>query len=210
MQNGKGALPDVLTPQQVHELIEGGAELRLLDVRTPMEYESVRIAGAYNVPLDMLGEHCSELRDHVREPIILICQSGVRARRAEAAMREAGLRNVHVMDGGMVAWQAAGLAAVRGRQRWGMERQVRLVAGSLVTLGALGSVFVAQPLVWLAAAIGAGLVFSAVTNTCGMALLLAKLPYNRGATCDVREVLDAMKTGATPGRSGGGPAPQCG
>ena len=92
----------------------------------------------------------------------------------------------------MAAWEAAGLPLARDRERWSMERQVRGVAGGLVLAGALGGLFVARPLTALAAAIGGGLVFSALTNTCGMAKVLGLLRYNQGAGCNPAATIAAL------------------
>ena len=88
------------------------------------------------------------------------------------------------LDGGMMAWEAAGLSVERDeRAPWSIERQVRFAAGALVLLGVLLSVAVAPAFVWLAGFVGAGLAFAAVTDTCAMGLLLARLPWNRDANC---------------------------
>jgi hypothetical protein len=76
---------------------------------------------------------------------------------------------------------------------WELERQVRLVAGSIVLSSVVGSVAVPR-LKWLAAAIGAGLTYAAVSNTCAMATALSKLPYNRGAASDAKTVLAQLDT----------------
>jgi hypothetical protein len=93
----------------------------------------------------------------------------------------------------------SGFVVDRGVQRWELERQVRLVAGSLVVSSVVGSVAVPR-LIWLAAAVGAGLTYGAVTNTCAMATALSKLPYNRGATSDARAVLSQLAASASGGR----------
>ena len=167
-------------------LADTGAPL-LLDVRTPAEFAAVHIPGSYNVPLDTLREHREELRRHL-DDVVLVCRTGNRATMAEGALAEAGMFNVHVLDGGIAAWQAAGAPVNRGRARWDLERQVRLVAGTLVLLGVLGGLVV-PGLEWLSAAVGAGLVVAAVTNTCMMGMLLARLPFNRGPVCDVEMVV---------------------
>ncbi|MFA9431086.1 rhodanese-like domain-containing protein [Egicoccus sp. AB-alg2] len=171
---------------------------RVLDVRTPAEFESVHIPGAYNVPLDTLREHRDELVRHLHEEVVLVCRSGQRATQAERALAEAGLPHVHVLDGGMLGWEAAGGEVRRGRQRWDLERQVRLVAGGLVLSAGLGSLAVPR-LKWLATAVGGGLVVAAVTNTCLMGQLLQRLPYNRDAVhCDVDRVVEALADAGGP------------
>lgn len=94
----------------------------------------------------------------------------------------------------MSGWEGGGFAVDRGAPRWELERQVRLVAGSIVLSSILGSIAVPR-LKWLAAAIGGGLTFAAVTDTCAMATGLAKLPYNRGAASDVQTIVSALHAG---------------
>src|SRR5690606_15908163 len=130
-------IPPVLSPEDLVRLVEERPEVRLLDVRTPGEYESVHIRGAYNVPLDTLGEHAREIRASVSAPIVLICQSGQRAKRAEAALKESGMPNLHVLDGGVNAWLQSGFPVERGRSRISLERQVRIAAGALAAIGGI-------------------------------------------------------------------------
>ncbi|MGV0848700.1 rhodanese-like domain-containing protein [Mycolicibacterium phlei] len=182
-----------LRPEQLRGLLASGP-LRLIDVRTPGEFETAHIPGSYNVPLDLLREHHDEIAGSLRDEIVLICRSGKRAGDAEETLRAAGLTNVHILGGGILAWEAAGFDLTRGRQRWDLERQVRLTAGSLVLAGVLGSVAVPK-LKWLAAGIGAGLSVAALTNTCAMGMLLARLPYNRPPSCDAATVV-ARLTGS--------------
>lgn len=197
-QNREVAIPPVVAPEQLFELLAARPELRILDVRTPGEYEAVHIRGAYNVPLDTLGEHGADIRAHVNEPVVLVCQSGQRARRAEAALVTAGMPNLHVLDGGVNGWVGAGLPVERGQQRLSLERQVRIVAGALAATGGLLAVGVSPLFGVLAAFVGGGLVFAGVTDSCAMAMVLSKLPYNRPATCDVGAMVSALKTGAGP------------
>lgn len=167
----------------LRERLAGPNPPRLLDVRTPGEFAGSRIPGSLNIPLDTLRRHCDELRGESGE-IVIICRSGGRAVQAEKTLAAAGITRTLVLTGGILAWEAEGGAVERSeRQRWDLERQVRLVAGSTVLLGVLGSVLV-PGLKWVSAFIGAGLVFAALTNTCGMGLLLSKLPYNRAPRRD--------------------------
>ena len=126
----------------------------------------------------------------------LICQSGRRASNAAEILQTTSLSSIALLDGGIAAWEAAGKPYKRGKQKWSLERQVRGVAGTLVLLGALGGLFAWKPLTWISALIGGGLAYSAASNTCGMALLLSKLPYNQGAVCNVRETLNNMEQAA--------------
>ena len=176
--------------QLLNDMIDTGHAPRLVDVRTPAEFEAVHIAGSYNVPLDLLQEHRAEFAEHL-DDVILVCRSGQRAKTAEETLRQAGLSNVHILGGGVTAWQAQGFDVRRGTPKWDLERQVRLVAGSIVLTGVLGSVAVPK-LKWLSAAIGAGLATAAITNTCAMGMLLAKLPYNRGPGCDAESIVKQL------------------
>jgi rhodanese-related sulfurtransferase len=165
---------------------------RVLDVRTPAEFETGHIPGSYNVPLDNLREHRGELRRHLDEDVVLVCRSGNRAEQAEKALAEVGLPGLRVLDGGMVAWQSAGAPVIEGRRTWELERQVRLVAGGIVAASIVGST-VSSRLKWLAGAVGAGLVTAAVTDTCAMRMALSKMPWNRGtATCHLEQMVQTL------------------
>jgi rhodanese-related sulfurtransferase len=180
--------PAILNAADLRGLLDSANPPRILDVRTPGEFEGVHIAGAYNVPLDLLREHSDEIRTHLDDHVVLVCRSGQRAAQAEQTLHDTGLTNVHILDGGMNSWEAGGFSVKRGAQRWDLERQVRLVAGSIVALSILASIFV-PGFKWVALFIGSGLVFAAVSNTCTMGMMLAKLPYNRGATCDAQTIV---------------------
>ena len=176
---------------ELRERLEYGTPFRLLDVRTAGEFESSHIAGAYNVPLDLLREHRDEIIKHLDEDVVLVCRSGQRAAQAEETLRNSGLTNVHILDGGITAWETHGFAVNRGAPRWDLERQVRLVAGSIVLSSILASI-AAPKLKWVAAGIGGGLTFASVTNTCAMGMALSKLPYNRGAGCDAQTIVSQL------------------
>lgn len=173
------------------ERLESG-EVRVLDVRTPAEFETVHIPGSWNVPLDLLREHRAELTRHLDDEVVLVCRSGVRAGQAEQALAGAGLPGLRVLEGGMAAWEASGATVRRGRETWQLERQVRFLAGALVATGVGGSALVPR-LKWLAGGIGAGLVVAAVSDTCAMGAALARMPWNRGtAEPDMAEVLRSL------------------
>lgn len=176
-----------ISPQGVAELRADDPQLRILDVRTGGEFETSHIPGSVNVPLQMLGEHVGQL-SRVEHPVVLVCQSGGRARQAFSTLSGAGKGCLLVLEGGMAGWLASGGDVITGTsERWALDRQVRLVAGALVVLGIVIGIVI-PAMTWLAAAVGAGLVFSAVTNSCAMGNLLARLPYNR-TTCDIDAAL---------------------
>jgi rhodanese-related sulfurtransferase len=168
---------------------------RILDVRTPAEFETAHIPGAHNVPLDLLRKHREELARHIDEDVVLVCRSGARAAQAQNALGQVGRPELRVLDGGMIAWEQAGAPVKRGRQTWDLERQVRLVAGSIVATSIAGST-VKPGLKWVGGAIGTGLTVAALTNTCAMGMALAKMPWNRPAKdLDVVDVLRALSAG---------------
>ena len=178
-----------MTAMRLSALLLEDASVRLLDVRSPGEFENAHIGGAYNVPLDLLGEHAKDVRS-TTGPVVLICQSGQRASRAEQLLRSAGLANVHVLDGGMKEWAGRGLPVIRIKARMSLERQVRIAAGAMAASGAFAALLLDPLFAIVPALIGSGLVFAGVTDTCAMGLLLARLPYNRGSqTCDTETIV---------------------
>lgn len=182
---------DTISAADLGDLLDRDPNLRILDVRTGGEFATIHIPGSYNVPLDTLAEHAAELAE-VERPVVLVCQSGARANQARGRLADHGKEALHVLDGGMAAWQAAGGSVVRGAtQRWAMDRQVRLVAGSIALTGVAVSTVVPRAK-WIAGAIGAGLTYSAISDTCAMATALSKLPYNRTDPCDIAGVLDEL------------------
>ena len=165
----------------------------VLDVRSPAEFETTHIAGSYNLPLDLVGEHAAQLAARLDRKVVLVCQSGVRADQARQRLAGTGMDNLHVLKTGVPGFAAAGGQVVQGRPRWALERQVRLVAGSLVLVGVLASRW-APKSVLLAGGIGAGLTASALTDTCTMGRLLSALPHNRDAQADAQQLLDRLPT----------------
>ena len=183
--------PATIDSADLRTLMDSATPPRVLDVRTPGEFDTIHMPGAYNVPLDLLREHRDEILSHLDQDVVLVCRSGQRAAQAEETLRRAGVANVHVLDGGITAWEANGFVVNRGAQRWDLERQVRLVAGLIVALSVLLSIVVPGA-EWVAFAIGAGLAFAALTNTCAMGMLLARLPYNRVDRCDLSTVVTRL------------------
>ncbi len=151
---------------------------QVVDVRECAEYDAEHIPGARLVPLSTFTHQAGEIdRDRT---VYVVCRSGTRATQAAERLQHLGYPDVRILQGGLQAWVAAGHAVQRGASRvWSLERQVRGVAGGLVLLGALLAWLVHPGFVALTALVGAGLVFAAVTDTCGMGMVLARMPWNQ-------------------------------
>ncbi|PZG90246.1 transporter [Streptomyces sp. NTH33] len=174
-------------------------ELIVIDVRTPGEYASGHLPGALNIPLDRVRQALPEIRQAAaRGDVLVVCASGARSQKACALLAEQGVSTATLI-GGTGAWAAAGHelnrpVACETRASWSMERQVRFTAGTLVLLGLVLGLLVHPAFQILSAGVAGGLVFSALTNTCGMAVLLAKLPHNRPRSARLDATLEALRS----------------
>ena len=171
----------VIKPQEFAELCKNGEKIDLIDVRTPIEYEEVHIQIARNFPLDQLDPTVlmQTRTGSANEPLYVICRSGSRGQQACEKFLKAGFSNVVNIEGGTMACVEAGLPVVRGKKAISLERQVRIAAGSLVFLGAALGWIVHPAFIGLSAFVGAGLVFAGITDTCGMGMVLARMPWNQ-------------------------------
>ncbi|MEX2533355.1 MAG: rhodanese-like domain-containing protein [Nitriliruptoraceae bacterium] len=152
----------------------------VIDVRTPGEFEAVHLAHAVNIPLGEIEGRGDEIRalQANGKTVVLSCRTAARSHQAQERLVRQGIDGVAILDGGIVAWEADGNPVVRDVIRWDLERQVRLAAGSIVALSILVSI-VLPGARFVAGFVGAGLVFAALSNTCAMAHVLSRLPYNR-------------------------------
>lgn len=152
-------------------------------MRTPLEFREVHVDFARNVPLDRLDpQSVQQTRGpNSVEPLYVICRSGSRGKQACEKLASVGVHVVNV-EGGTLAWDAAGLPVVRGKKAISLERQVRIVAGFLVLVGAVLAMVVHPYFAGLSAFIGAGLMFAGITDTCSMAMVLARMPWNQVGT----------------------------
>jgi len=189
MKWGKQMSVATITARELEEFRQRGTPVDLIDVRTPVEYREVHAEPARLVPLDALDPKAvMEARNGTKaDPLYTICRSGSRGQQAAETFHAAGFTNVINVEGGTLAWEQAGLPVVRGKKAISLERQVRIAAGLLVVLGTALGAFVHPWFLGLSAFVGAGLVFAGITDTCGMGLMLARMPWNRvepeGATC---------------------------
>ena len=169
-----------IDPRAFAELGKDGKKFDLIDVRTPVEFREVHVEGARNVPLDRLDAAAllMERNGSAAEPLYVICRSGSRGQQACEKLLQAGFSKAVNVEGGTLACVEAGLLVVRGKKTVSLERQVRIAAGAIVLLGAALS-FVHPAFLGLSAFVGAGLLFSGITDTCGMGLILARMPWNK-------------------------------
>jgi glyoxylase-like metal-dependent hydrolase (beta-lactamase superfamily II) len=191
-------------PRDLQVLRDGHQELFLLDVRSRLEFEGERLEGAVNIPLDELDNHLDEIPERIET--VVVCRTGVRATIAAETLARTG-RRARVLEGGVNAWRRARLPLREGRKRLPVDRQVQLIAGMMVLTGVALGTFVNPWFLAIAAFFGGGLTFAGATGTCGLALLLFKMPWNRplGLSLDSGAVCAAGGTPTcaaptTPGR----------
>jgi rhodanese-related sulfurtransferase len=173
-----------ISPAELQRLRQGGATCDLLDVRTPPEHASAHVAGVQLVPLDDLDPAAFlQRRSTSAGPLYVICQSGARAARAIEKFRSAGFNDCILVEGGTQGWIDAGLPVERGISKViPLMRQVQIAVGFISAVGAVLALTVDYRFAILPLFIGCGLVFAGVTGTCGMALLIARMPWNRQTT----------------------------
>lgn len=160
-----------------------GVDGVVLDVRTPLEYSEVSVPGSRLMPLD--GIDSEDVKRIAGEgEVYVLCRSGRRAKEACELLAGKGVNNLHVVEGGIIEWERAGLPVRKGKKVVSLERQVRIAAGLLVVAGVLMGGLVHPAFVVLSGFVGAGLVFAGVTDTCGMGMLLARMPWNRKKSPD--------------------------
>lgn len=173
-------IPTISVDQLAAQRQRFGVEV--IDVRTPVEFREVHLEIARNVPLDSLDpDVVMKERSMKDQPLYVICRSGSRGEIACQKFLQAGYTNVLNVEGGTEACLKARFPAIRGKKAISLERQVRIAAGSLVLLGAVLGFFWNVYFISLSAFVGAGLVFAGVTDTCGMGMILAKMPWNQAS-----------------------------
>ena len=174
-----------ITSSELNCLLQDGCAAALLDVRTPGEFATGHVPGAKLVPLDDLNPAEFLRQNRVNDrPIYVLCQSGGRARKAIEKFRCAGFDRCVLVEGGTLAWIAAGLPVERSANRGlPLLRQVQIMVGVITAIGATLAMTVNPQFVIIPLFMGCGLIFAGVTGFCGLALLLAKLPWNRTQSC---------------------------
>jgi rhodanese-related sulfurtransferase len=174
-----------VSAERLRENIE--AYGKLIDVRSASEFAIGHVARAVNVPMEQVENRMADIGSG---PVVLICEAGARARIVASWLEST--QPVSVLSGGTTAWRKAGLPLITCAPcRWTLERQVRLAAGLIVLLDTLLAALVNLNWVYLAMFVGAGLTFAGATNICGMAVVLARMPWNRDGKPKVTDVTSA-------------------
>ena len=172
---------ECITPHQLHKLLAEDKDVELLDVRTPCEHAAAHVPGSKLLPLDDLNALAYMKARHApEEPIYVICQTTRRARLAIKKFAQAGFDRCVLVDGGTQAWQEAGLPVNRFPSRTlPLMRQVQVAVGLVSALGAALALTVNPRFAILPLLTGCGLLIAGLTGFCGLAVLLAKMPWNR-------------------------------
>lgn len=170
----------IITVHELKELLksDSAADTLVLDVRTQAEFQSERIIGVTNIPLDELEQHVDDLKQY--RHLYVHCNSGMRSGQACQKLSQLGLTNIINVDGGMQAWKSAGFPIFKKpRIALPINQQVQIAAGSLVLTGVILSYLLGESFIFLSAFVGAGLIFAGLSGTCTLGLLLARMPWNR-------------------------------
>jgi len=176
-QRGVNFMLSKVSPVEAKKLLDSGA--LLIDIREADEFAREHIPGARNEPLSKLG---SASVANPSDIVIYHCKSGMRTQANVAQLKAGANCEAFILDGGLEAWKAAQLpVAIDKKQPLEMMRQVQIAAGSLVLAGIVLGVFIHPGFNAISAFAGAGLVYAGVSGFCGMARLLALMPWNRRA-----------------------------
>lgn len=188
-----------ITPEQLQEAQRKGRYSPVLDVRTTAEYRAGHIPGAQLIPLDELVPEAMEKRfihsslGH-EETLYITCRTGPRARQAAERLQQAGYHNVALVEGGTQQWEQAGLPMQRCGKAIALEHQVQIAIGSILVIKVLLGFSVHELFFALTAFIGTGLIIAGITGWCGMAKLVAYMPWNRADNCSKQRMTDRRGT----------------
>ena len=189
-QKGEAAALEMISAKDALAVLGKDPQTKLLDVRSALEFSQAHIKDSVNIPIDMLSAKIKDLSQS-KQRVIVLCRTGNRSPMAADMLIQSGVQGVKVMQGGITRWQKEGLPVIKGEGSMSLERQVRLIAGSLVLLGIILSWFVHWAFIFIPVFVSCGLIFAGLTDNCLMGMLLMKLPYNKklyktklgGGTC---------------------------
>jgi rhodanese-related sulfurtransferase len=191
-QKGEATSLEMISPRDASSLLEQDPQTRILDVRSALEFSQVHIEHSLNIPIDMISAKINELSQS-KQNYLVLCHTGNRAAMAADMLIQSGIHTVKVMEGGIIRWQKEKLPVIKGQAGMSLERQVRLIAGSLVLLGIMMSWLLHWAFIFVSVFVSSGLIYAGLTDNCLMGMLLMKLPYNKklyktksgGGTCSI-------------------------
>jgi glyoxylase-like metal-dependent hydrolase (beta-lactamase superfamily II) len=172
-----------ITATEAIAFVKKGGAVSVIDVRTGAEFDGEHIDGSRLISLDKIAEHADSVRA-VPVPRLLLCRSGNRASIARTTLEKLNVAGMSVIEGGIAAYAEAGGDTVKGTTHISLERQVRIAAGSMVLIGVVASLIIHPAFLILSAFVGAGLTFAGITDHCGLALVLSKMPWNRSRSAE--------------------------
>ena len=191
-QKGQASEIEMISARQAFSILKDDKNVKLLDVRTKLEFDEAYIEGSVNIPVAALSSKKEKLKaDGVT--YIVLCRTGTRSMMAADMLISSGIGPVKVMEGGISAWKKENLPVKKGQSRVSLERQVRAIAGGLVLTGIILSWILHPYFIFLSVFVSCGLIFAGITDNCLMGLLLMKLPYNKktygasGGTCSISQ-----------------------
>ncbi len=172
-----------ITAIELSKMIASGKHVDLIDVRTPLEFRSLHVSTARNEPLSGLDPKAiqSARNGSSNEPLYIVCRSGGRSKQACEKFLASGITNVINVEGGTMACESAGIPIVRGKKSIPLNCQVQIITGSLVVIGSALAVWGHPYWAALPGLMGAGLMFSGITDTCAMGACLARMPWNQSS-----------------------------
>jgi rhodanese-related sulfurtransferase len=166
-----------ISPDQAKQMIEK-QNAALVDVREPAEHASKHIP---NARLHPVGNICaSDISDH-SQTLLIYCQKGMRGKKAcEKLLADNPNLDVFNISGGIESWEQSGFETAQGTSKgMPLERQVQLSIGLLLLVFSILALSMSAAFTWVIALMGAALVFAGLTGFCGLARLLAIMPWNQ-------------------------------
>lgn len=191
-RKGEATSLEMISPSDASSLLKQNPQAKILDVRSAMEFNQIHIEPSINIPIDMLSSKFDELSQS-KQSYLVLCHTGNRAAMAADMLIQSGIHSVKVIQGGIINWQKEKLPVIKGQGGISLERQVRIIAGSLVLLGVILSFLLHGAFIFISVFVSCGLIFAGITDNCLMGILLMKLPYNKklyktksgGGTCSI-------------------------
>ncbi len=193
-QKGEAKTLEMISPKDAYALVSKNPQVKLLDVRSALEFNETHLKDSINIPIDMLNLKLNSLSQS-SQSYIVFCRTGNRSPMAADMLLQSGISSVKVMEGGITRWQKERLPVIKGQGGVSLERQVRIIAGSLMLLGIILAWLIHWAFIFISVWVAAGLIFAGLTDNCLMGMLLMRLPYNKkmykaklgGGTCSISQ-----------------------